>query len=182
MHNLFLVYVGGKFKGSNIEAHDIIFTVGEKFEDTYNQIISKWYGDKNSLHIDSYMKLQYVDGYKLIIINNEHNISLHNKKNKPYLWFAYLGGYEHNNIEESHQISFVVSGSKMRAMKKAKQKIRKEIKMIHIDNIKKLSVIEVKDESLELKSTKWYIDLEEDDLIRSQDIVADWQGYKKLSN
>ena len=54
MYNLYLVYVGGKAKKSNIEFHDIIFTVGKSIEETYDQIKYKWNGDKNSLHIDSY--------------------------------------------------------------------------------------------------------------------------------
>ena len=52
--------------------------------------------------------------------------------------------------------------------------------MLHIDNIKKLSIIKNSDEPSKNETTKWLIKLEKDPLNRSQEITADWQGYKKL--
>jgi len=42
--NLFVIYVGGKTETSLIEVHDIHFALGEKIEDTYDQIRNQWWG------------------------------------------------------------------------------------------------------------------------------------------
>ena len=120
MYNLYLIYVGAKSNSLSIESHDIIFVVGTSIDDTHQQIKSKWLGEKYSLHIDSYSIIKYIEGYKILakrIVNKNHQDL---NKGKLYLWFVYLGGYENNNLQESHQILFVVSNSRLEAKRKAK--------------------------------------------------------------
>ena len=62
---LFLVVLGGRAKKANIELHDVRWVVGSKIEDTYNVLRSDWFGSMQGLHIDSYKKIKYVDGYKI---------------------------------------------------------------------------------------------------------------------
>ena len=139
MYYLYIIYVGGKLNNCNIEVHDIIFAIGKKIEDTYEQIKRAWCGKKESLHIDSYTKLEFVDGYKIIIKELVKKKSELIKEKNLYLWFIYLGGYEHNRLEEYHNILFVIADSKINAKKKAINKNKKNLNMIHIDNIIKYS-------------------------------------------
>ena len=62
---LFLVVLGGRANKAIIELHDVRWVVGSKIEDTYNVLRSDWFGSMQGLHIDSYKKIKYVDGYKI---------------------------------------------------------------------------------------------------------------------
>ena len=68
---LYLVVLGGKAKKANIELHDVRWVVGSKIEDTYDTLRKDWFGSPKGLHIDSYKKIKYIDGYKINLINIE---------------------------------------------------------------------------------------------------------------
>ena len=68
---LFLVVLGGKAKKANIELHDVRWVVGSKIEDTYDTLRKDWFGSPQGLHIDSYKKIKYIDGYKINLISFE---------------------------------------------------------------------------------------------------------------
>ena len=65
---LYLVVLGGKAKKANIELHDVRWVVGSKIQDTYDTLRKDWFGSAQGLHIDSYKKIKYVDGYKINLI------------------------------------------------------------------------------------------------------------------
>ena len=62
---LFAVYLGGRADGCNTELHDVVFTCGYKIEDTYLDLLDKWFGNSDRLHIDSWVEINHVDGYKV---------------------------------------------------------------------------------------------------------------------
>jgi len=66
---LYLVVLGGRLKKANIDLHDVRWVVGSKIEDTYDTLRNDWFGSSRGLHIDSYKKIQYIDGYKINLIN-----------------------------------------------------------------------------------------------------------------
>ena len=68
---LYLVVLGGRAEKANIELHDVRWVVGSKIEDTYDTLRKDWFGSPNGLHIDSYKKIKYIDGYKINLINIE---------------------------------------------------------------------------------------------------------------
>ena len=68
---LYLVVLGGRAKKANIELHDVRWVVGSSIEDTYDTLRKDWFGSSKGLHIDSYKKIQYVDGHKINLINFE---------------------------------------------------------------------------------------------------------------
>ena len=70
---LYLVVLGGKAKKANIELHDVRWVVGSKIEDTYDTLRKDWFGSLKGLHIDSYKKINYVDGYKINLKNCEND-------------------------------------------------------------------------------------------------------------
>lgn len=62
---LYAVVLGGSAEKSNTELHDVVFTVGTTIEDCYFQLLEKWFGLPEKMHIDSYMELNVVDGYEI---------------------------------------------------------------------------------------------------------------------
>ena len=64
-----MVLLGGKAKKTYIELHEVRCVVGSKIEDTYDTLRKNWFGSSEGLHIDSYKKIKYIDGYKINLIN-----------------------------------------------------------------------------------------------------------------
>ena len=78
-NSLYLVVLGGKAKKANIELHDVRWVVGSKIEDTYDTLRKDWFGSLKGLHIDSYEKIRYKDGYNINLINFEED-TIYKKK------------------------------------------------------------------------------------------------------
>ena len=122
-----MVVLGGRAGMANIELHDVRWVVGQRIEDTYDVLIRDWFGTFEGLHIDSYKKINYVDGYKINLKKIE-NKKLNNKKffngnyKKKKLWFVNIGGYDPSSMQEKHEFGFVVASSKLEAKNKAKSK------------------------------------------------------------
>ena len=66
---LYLVVLGGRAENTNIELHDVRCVVGSTIEDTFDTLRKDWFGSLKGLHIDSYKKIQYIDGHKINLIN-----------------------------------------------------------------------------------------------------------------
>ena len=80
---LYLVVLGGRAKKANIELHDVRWVIGSKIEDTFDTLRNDWFGSPRGLHIDSYKKIKYVDGFKINLINFEKvNTKKNNSKKK----------------------------------------------------------------------------------------------------
>ena len=111
---LYLVVVGGRSPKANIELHDVRWVIGSKIEDTFDQLRNDWFGSANGLHIDSYKKIDSIDGYR-IHLRNKENMELKNKilkkdkiSNKK-LWFVNIGGYDPSSMQEKHEFGFIVA-------------------------------------------------------------------------
>ncbi len=115
--NLFVVYVGGKTETSLIEVHDIHFALGEKIEDTYDQLRKQWWGTPKSLHLDAWGAVKSVDGYDVIL--KLEPVTHPTKK----LFFLNLGGYDPEQFTELHKNMFVVAEHEGDAKIKAKETI-----------------------------------------------------------
>lgn len=114
MMNLFVIYVGGKTETSLIEVHDIHFALGEKIEDTYDQVRKQWWGTPQSLHLDAWGILKSVDDYDIVLKSEP----LKNKTDK--LFFINLGGYDPREFTELHKNIFVIAEHEDEAKLKAK--------------------------------------------------------------
>ncbi len=73
---LFAVFLGGRAEKCNTELHDVVFTCGNKIEETYFDLIDKWFGLPDKLHIDSWVELTYVDGYKVSLSKKKLTITI----------------------------------------------------------------------------------------------------------
>ena len=119
---LFLVVLGGTAKKANVEVHDVRWVIGSKIEDTYEVLRKDWFGTLKGLHIDSYKKINYVDGYKINLKNIENKKIRNNKtaigiSGKKNLWFVNIGGYDPSSMQEKHEFGLVVASSKLEAKK-----------------------------------------------------------------
>ena len=115
--SLYLVVLGGRAKKANIELHDVRWVVGSRIEDTYDTLRKDWFGLPKGLHIDSYKKIKYLDGYK-INLRNVENLKINNKfsnksNTKKNLWFLKIGGYDPISLQEKHE--FVMATNKLEA-------------------------------------------------------------------
>ena len=186
--SLFLVVLGGRAKKANVELHDVRWVIGSKIEDTYKVLRRDWFGAQEGLHIDSYKKINFVDGYKINIKNIENNKPKKNKSlfgmsNKNNLWFVNIGGYDPRSMQEKHEFGLVVASSSLDAKNKAKSKWLIGCKKKHKDNIYSLRNFGNVDDCELIKTIdNWEIELFLDDNYVEETNYPDWYGYKKLDN
>ena len=116
--NLFVIYIGGSHEQAFIELHDMRFVIANTIEETYPELKRTWWGIPQSLHLDSWGILKFVDGYR-ILIKNEPPVNTDEK-----LFFVNLGGYDHQQFTELHKNIFVVAENEAAAKIKATQQIQ----------------------------------------------------------
>ena len=183
---LYLVVLGGRAGIANIELHDVRWVVGQRIEDTYDVLRRDWFGTFEGLHIDSYKKINYVDGYKINLKKIE-NKKLNNKKffNENYtnkkLWFVNIGGYDPNSMQEKHEFGFVVASSKLKAKNIAKSKWLDGFKKKHKDDIAPLKKLIGCDDCQVIKRiNNWEIELTLEENCIEETNNPDWYGYKRI--
>ena len=183
---LYLVVLGGRAQKANIELHDVRWVVGSKIEDTYDTLRKDWFGSPKGLHIDSYKKIKYIDGYKINLINfekdkREKNQLVKKNKAKKYLWFVNLGGYNPTSMQEKHEFGLVTASNKLEAKNIAKSKWLIGCKKKHNDDIASIEMlINCDDCELIKKIDNWEIELTPVNNLIEENNYPDWYGYKKL--
>jgi len=184
---LYLVVLGGRAEKANIELHDVRWVVGSKIEDTYDTLRNDWFGSSKGLHIDSYKKIQYVDGYKINLKNFE-KIKIKNKKLiiqndlQKNLWFVNIGGYSPTSMQEKHEFGLVTASTKLEAKNIAKSKWLIGCKKKHKDDLASLEMIISCDDCEQIKKIgKWEIELILDNNFIEDNNYPDWYGYKRIN-
>ena len=127
-NKLYAVYLGGRSAKCNIELHDVVFVVGKTIEDTYEQLLSKWFGNPIGLHIDSWIELSIVDGFKV-------SLSKEKQGSPKRLYFVNLGAYLPGVFGELHANSLVVEESERLVKKRAMASLMNGMENLHIDDI-----------------------------------------------
>jgi hypothetical protein len=128
MPHLFAIYLGGRATGCNTELHDVIFTVGKDLKDCKPQIIEKWFGNKDRLHVDSYIQLDKVDGHTV-------ELSKTPSENNLKLYFINLGAYQKGLFTEIHENRLYVCQDKMQAKQRAKEELCQGMYQVHTDDL-----------------------------------------------
>jgi len=183
---LYLVVLGGKAKKANIELHDVRWVVGSKIQDTYDTLRKDWFGSPQGLHIDSYKKIKYIDGYKINLINFEKDKIdkkqlVKTNKAKKYLWFVNIGGYNPTSMMEKHEFGIVIASNKLEAKNKAKSKWLIGFKKKHKDDLASLEMLISFDDCEQIKKIdNWEIELTPDNKFIEENNYPDWYGYKKI--
>ena len=185
---LYLVVLGGRANKANIELHDVRWVVGSKIEDTYPTLRRDWFGSPKGLHIDSYKKIKYVDGYKINLKNSDYNKNKNKqlvKKTKPQknLWFVNIGGYISSSMQEKHEFGLLVASNKLEAKNIAKSKWLIGCKKKHKDDIAYLKNLSTLDDCEIIKKIgNWEIELFLENNFVAETNSPDWYGYKRIDN
>ena len=182
---LYLVVLGGRAKKANIELHDVRWVVGSKIEDTYDTLRKDWFGSPKGLHIDSYKKIKYIDGYKINLLNFEKDKikkkKLVKNRDKPYLWFVNIGGYDPSSMQEKHEFGLVLASNRLEAKNRAKSKWLMGFKKKHEDDIASLKMLISCDNCKPIKKIgNWEIDLIPEKIFVEDNFSPDWYGYKRI--
>ncbi len=185
--SLFLVVLGGKAPNSHIELHDVRWVIGSSIKETFGQLRSEWFGDNKGLHIDSYMKICYIDGYQVKVnpcMDEFHKLdNIQAKTSNLSLWFVNLGGYNPNDMNEHHSFGLLVAKTYAEAKKIAKERWLTLTDKKHVDNIHCISFLYKENNLFDYnKIGKWQIQLFQDTQQRSQDLIPDWVGYMRIDN
>ena len=183
---LYLVVLGGRAKKANIELHDVRWVIGSKIEDTYNTLRKDWFGSPKGLHIDSYKKINYIDGYKINLINFEKDKIdgkqlVKKNKAKKHLWFVNIGGYNTTSMQEKHEFGLVTASTKFEAKNIAKSKWLIGCKKKHKDDIASLEMLFSCDDCALIKKVgNWEIELTQDNNFIEENNYPDWYVYQKI--
>ena len=180
-----MVVLGGKAKKANVELHDVRWVIGPKIEDTYDSLRRNWFGMREGLHIHSFKKINYVDGYKINLKNIENkklkNNKISNKKiTQKYLWFLNIGGYDPSSMQEKHEFGLVVAKSSLEAKNKAKSKWLNGFKKKHKDDITSLKKLILDDCEHIKKIGNWEIELIPENRFVEETNSPDWFGYMRI--
>lgn len=172
-----MVYLGGTAPGANIELHDIRFVVAATIEAAYPQLKKQWFGDKKSVHMDSYMHVHHVDGYRLDLIERAAEQSEETSTSSKKLYFVNFGGYFPGKMAEFHDFTLVVADTAQQARVLAKNKVS-QLLLANAEQFHKDDLLEV-DDCLQLDLIEGYaIELHEDG--EEQAISPDWMGYQPI--
>lgn len=129
MNKLYAVYLGGDAAPkSNTELHDVVFVVGETIEACYPQLLNKWFGTPQGLHLDVWWELDVVDG---------HRISLHPDAptSEQQLYFVNMGAYAPGKFTELHESAFLVSANVDDVKARAKASLCVGLEQVHKDDL-----------------------------------------------
>lgn len=124
---LFVVMLGGKHPRAKIEVHDVVFAIADSLEAAYPQLREGWFGNAAGLHIDSWMRVDGVERWKVELS------LLAPSPGTPRLYFINLGGYEPHAFGEAHHYVLVVARDKKEAKSKGQQHMLKHWKQSHTD-------------------------------------------------
>jgi len=183
---LFLVVLGGRADKANVELHDVRWVVGPKIEDTFKFLKKGWFGSIDGLHIDSFKKIEYVDGYKINLKNFEKNKiknrqSVNQMNLPPNLWFVNIGGYDPSSMQEKHEFGLVVASSSLEAKNKAKSKWLIGCRKKHKDDIASLNTLISCDDCQLIKNIdRWEIELNFENNLVEETNYPDWYGYRRI--
>ena len=114
---LFMFYVGGDCGNSNVELHDVRFSIGMTPEDCFADLRKQWWGEPKSLHLDCWGAVEQADGYDLELSSTPP------AGEQGKLFFVNLGGYDPALFSELHKNILIVAADAGAAKDRAKAQI-----------------------------------------------------------
>ncbi len=100
---LFMFAIGGDFRNSNVELHDVRFAAGASEEACYPELHRQWWGEPESLHLDAWGELAQADGHDIILSATPA------PPGAAKLFFVNLGGYDAGEFGELHKNLLLVA-------------------------------------------------------------------------
>jgi hypothetical protein len=148
---LFAVYLGGRAPRCNTELHDVVFVVGDSIEATYERLMDKWFGDPLRMHLDSWVELRIVDGWRV-------SLSAAPSAAGRKLFFINLGAYLPGQFTELHANAFVVAADEREVKTRAKRDLLRGTESVHTDDLYDiddcLEIAEVDGHHIHLEATQ----------------------------
>ena len=114
---LYVVMLGGRHPRASIEVHDVLFAQADSLEHTYPQLRADWFGSPKGLHIDSWLEVDGVEGYRIEFSQAAP------APGAMRLFFLNLGGYERQVFGEAHRYLLVVAPDKATAKQLGRQRM-----------------------------------------------------------
>jgi hypothetical protein len=114
---LFMCYIGGDCGNSNVELHDVRFSIGQSVEDCLDDLRGQWWGEPKSLHLDCWGAVEQVDGYDIVLTTEP------SPEPQDKLFFVNLGGYDPSEFSELHKNILIVAADIKAAKAKALSRI-----------------------------------------------------------
>ena len=126
---LFAVCLGGRAERCNTELHDVVFVTGASIEATYDQLLDKWFGLPEGLHIDAWTELDVVDGHEISLATTPDG-------GAQRLFFVNLGAYRPGELSEVHANGFLVAETRDDAKRRAKATLfASPVAELHTDDL-----------------------------------------------
>lgn len=113
---LYMLLLGCKPAGRNIEQHDIFFGIGRSLKSIVPDIIESWPG-AGTIHIDAWREVKKIDEFEVNILLKHEAV----QEQQERIFFLNLGGYKPGEFEEYHYKLLVVAKEKAEAIKTAKR-------------------------------------------------------------
>jgi hypothetical protein len=115
---LFMLLLGCKPEGRNVEQHDVFFGIGSSLKSLVPAIKAFWPEGKKGLHVDAWREVTRVQNY---VIRPRLKSKASEEQNTLKLFFINLGGYRRGEFEEHHYKMLVVAKDSAGAVKLAKK-------------------------------------------------------------
>jgi len=160
---LFMFYLGGGAGRSNIELHDIQFVAAQSPEAAWPALRDAWFGDPKRLHIDGWIRVQWVDGHRV-------ELRAWPPAGGPRLYFINVGAYHSDLLAEQHAFGLFVADDAQQAKRRALATLLRGLDQQHRDD-----VAEVDDCLLVDLLQEWHVHLVPDPA--GQPPRPEWQGY-----
>ena len=134
---LYLAVLGGRTPQTHVELHDVRWVVGCCIDDTIPELKRQWFGHQKVLHLDSYERIDCVDGYAVVLTQSKSSDTTSDDSQplRPKLWFVNMGAYDPSSLLELHQIGCVVAPNAQRR----KAEPGSDGSTIHYSNTKMIS-------------------------------------------
>ena len=180
---LYLVVLGGRTPHTHVELHDVRWVVGNCIDDTIPELKRRWFGNRKGLHLDSYVRLDCVDGYAVELCRCKPSAIATGGGPAPLqkLWFVNMGGYDANSLLELHQIGCVVAPTAQAAKNKARKRWLSTALQQHKDDLHAMDQIGGIDDCLPIVELQgWTVTLKPAPDQPSCTFQPDWFGYRLI--
>jgi hypothetical protein len=171
---LFLVVLGGRAPGCQIELHDVRFVAAATIEAAIPELRRQWFGRREGLHLDAFMAVRAIDGW---------TVHLEREPSAPRperLWFVNLGAYRPDSLAELHHFGLVVARSPQAAKAVAKRQWLGGALQQHKDDLAAVDDCLAIEQLELLDGGSWHVRLEPHPEGLSQPQVPDWFGYRRI--
>ena len=115
---LYMLLLGCRPPGRQIEQHDIFFGIGSSIKELIPEMMNFWPEAGDKIHVDAWRAITSVNGYSVTVVPREKEQPA---SQKHKLFFINLGGYKPDEFDELHYKVLSVASEKSEAIQAAKQ-------------------------------------------------------------